>query len=162
MATNRTSWTHPSLPRSSRPSIKKALRSLRQLWCALGEGVEGYRAKVLFTIKHKNREVALVFLVETIIGCFHTLKPGRPRTCLEAYTSGLFQLQKAARETRKTWSQTGPPKGLGLSFETQANSQVSSAQFNSHLMIRKGMWPWELEGSRSLCVKPCAGLWGFK
>lgn len=40
-------------------------------WGMEGGKGQGWGIKVFFIIKHKNRAVALIFLVETIIGCSH-------------------------------------------------------------------------------------------
>lgn len=92
-----------------------------------GRRLEG---KVLFIIKHKNKAMALVFLVESIIGCFHILKGW------ETYTSELFQPQKAARGCERSgpkWGLLGPDPELQ---NTEPNSQFNSAPFNSHSIIR--------------------------
>lgn len=49
---------------------------------------------------------------------------------LKSFHIRAVQLQKAAREMWKAWSQTGFPKGLTLSFKTQART-LHSVQLSS-------------------------------
>lgn len=65
--------------------------------------------------------MALVFLVESIIGCFRILK-GQ-----ETYLSGLFQPQKAARGCERS----GPKRGLrGPDLELRNRAELA-IQFSS-------------------------------